>query len=372
MANQTAGHQQPGIFNQRETSAIWDGEEDDDEREVLAQATGGASEASSKSNTLARLFQPPWELMFKEPWDVARSTGREQQKWIMVNIQDGSVFACQVLNRDLWKNPSVVDTIKENFIFIQYSKEDPRAEQYTQYYFPEHQNSDLYPHISIIDPRTGEQVKLWSRNVPNAAEFLMQIHEFLDRYSLSHEARNPVAKRKSETAKQKSIDQMTEDELLQIAMQESLAAQNNQLKPPAVEDPDDLTRSIGDLRKGGSDESQYSRDDAMSDDAGATAPTPFSRIPSDRLHIEPAVGPGVTRIQLRHRAGRIIRRFALTDRVRVIYEYLKSEPLEDKEGAEFELVSMGKNLIESIDNTIEQAGLKNGTIMLEFVRAEQV
>ena len=33
----------------------------------------------------------------------------------------------------------------------------------------------------------------------------------------------------------------------------------------------------------------------------------------------------------------------------------------------FELVSMGKNLIESKDQTIEEAGLKNGTVMVEFV-----
>ena len=213
-------------------------------------------------------------------------------------------------------------------------------------------------------------MKLWSREVPNASEFLMQLHEFLDRYSLSHEVRNPVAKRKSETAKKKSVDQMTEEEMLEMAMQASLAAQNNDLKPPVVEDPDDLTRSIGDIRKGGSDESQYSKDDAMSFDEGsASAPNPFTLIPSDRPHVEPAPGPDITRIQIKHPAGRLIRRFALADPVRRIYEFLKAEPLEGRAGADFELVSMGKNLMDSVDSTIEQAGLKNGTVMVEFLEA---
>lgn len=37
----------------------------------------------------------------------------------MVNIQEAGVFACQVLNRDLWSDQSVKEIVKENFIFLQ-------------------------------------------------------------------------------------------------------------------------------------------------------------------------------------------------------------------------------------------------------------
>jgi len=37
------------------------------------------------------------------------------------------------------------------------------------------------------------------------------------------------------------------------------------------------------------------------------------------------------------------------------------------EGVELELVSMGKNLIGMLDQTIEEAGLRNGTVMVEIV-----
>lgn len=287
----------------------------------MAESTGGASESSSRSSMLAKMFQPPWDLMYKGGWDSAREEGREGLKWLLVNIQDGSVFDCQVLNRDLWKNASVVDTVRENFIFLQYSKDDIRADQYLQYYFQEHSNPDLYPHIAIVDPRTGEQVKVWSAEVPKAGDFLMQLHEFLDRYSLSSHARNPVAKRRSEAVKPKSLDQMTEDEQVEKALQASLAAQTEDGGKAKVEDPDDLTRSVGDM--GMKHQSAKRESDAISGiengQKSSDAPaSPFSIIHSDRPHIEPAAGPDVTRIQFRHPAGRVIRRFATSDDVKRI------------------------------------------------------
>lgn len=325
---------------------------------------------------LAKMFQPPWDLMYKDTWDNAREEGREEKKWLLVNIQNGSVFACQVLNRDLWKNPSVADTVRENFIFIQYSHEDIRAEQYLQYYFQRFENPDLYPHIAIVDPRTGEQVKVWSGETPKAPEFLMQLHEFLDRYSLNNNARNPVAKRKPEPKKEKDIHAMTEEEQIEAALQASLANQKTDEQLLKLDDPDDLTRSIGDLDAyGKARASGAGQRDAIfvpgddEEDALPSETSPFSLIRADRPHIEPPAGPQVTRIQFRHPAGRVIRRFTLSDPVRRIYEWLKSEPLDGKEGAEFELVSMGKNLMELSEDTIEQAGLKNGTVMIEFLEA---
>lgn len=355
-----------GIFNQQQPSSIWE-RDSDTQTNSLSESTGGASESSQRNNRLARLFQPPWELMYKGEWEDARDEGKEHKKWLLVDIQDPSIFDCQALNRDLWKNESIVETVKENFVFLQYNKEDPRASQYVQYYFPAYESQDMYPHVAIVDPRTGEQIKLWTRKIPSAPEFLMQLHEFLDRYSLDNSARNPVAKRKSEAKKEKPIDQLTEDEMLQRALQASLTSQTQELKPPEIEDPDDLTRSVGDVR---GIESSTNVDAMDVDEAGPSIPQEssiFAQIPSNRPHAEPAPGPGITRVQIRHPGGRIVRRFAESDPVQRIYEFLKAEPLEGKEGSDFELISMGKNLIDVRQDTVESAGLKNGTVMVEFV-----
>ena len=367
-----------GIFNQANAGSVWDNADPDPNghRQQLAQATGGASESSSKANTLAEMYRPPFELISRVPWDEAREQGKENEKWILVNIQDPSIFDCQVLNRDIWKNASIMETIKENFIFMQYSKDDPRGNQYVQYYFQSKDLDSSYPHIAIVDPRTGEQVKVWSGPpTPKAPDFLMQLHEFLDRYSLKAMAKNPVARRKPEPKQESNLDRMTEEQQMELAMQASLAGAK--AAGTRAEDPDDLTRSVGKLDESEvaevEDEDEMDVDDSLglSHTNGAADPvqlSPFTSISATNPHTEPAPDPATTtRIQFRHPNGRVVRRFASNDSVRRIYEWLKADPIESKEGAEFELIFMQKNLLEHSQETIEQAGLKNGTVMVEFV-----
>ncbi|KAL8901624.1 MAG: hypothetical protein Q9192_000442 [Flavoplaca navasiana] len=361
----------PGIFNQATTDSIWNEDRPGsaDSRDRLARATAGASEKSSKSRTLAEMYRPPYELMSRLPWDQARQQGKENEKWILVNIQDPSIFDCQILNRDIWKDPSVMETVRENFIFMQYAKDDPRGNQYVQYYFQTRDNPNAYPHIAIVDPRTGEQVKVWSGPpAPKATDFLMQLHEFLDRYSLKVSAKNPVAQRRAEPKKETQIEKMTEEQMLEMALQNSLAG-NSTLRE---DDPDELTRSViaKDPRARETVEEDEIMDDAVEQrqsNGTSQAMSPFALISTSAPHVEPAAGVPSTRIQFRHPTGRVVRRFALADPVRRIYEWLKASPLEGKEGVEFELIFMQKNLMSALEDSIEQAGLKNATVMVEFL-----
>jgi hypothetical protein len=322
----------PGIFNQ---VSVWDDangfatpSDPEAHRRNLARATGGASEQSSKSTLLAELFRPPTDLISPLSFQDARDEGKEDEKWIIVNVQDPSIFDCQVLNRDIWKNAQIKETVQENFIFLQYSKEDPRGNQYVQYYFQNRDSDDAYPHIAIVDPRTGEQVKVWSgAPVPKSADFLMDLHEFLDRYSLKAFAKNPVATRKPEK-KSKDVERMSE---AMDIVDTGVPIENAETEPSASQ-------------------------------AG-----PFAQIASDQPHTEPTDPASSTRIQFRYSGGRQIRRFGLQEEVRRIYEWLKAAPIEGKQGVDFELVFMGRNLIEALDQTIEEAGLKNGSVMIEFL-----
>lgn len=380
LMEQMAARRQPrhrdrhGIFNQATAPSIWNNADGrpDAHRDQLARATAGASEASSKSNLLAEMYRPPFELMSRLPWDQARQEGKDGEKWILVNIQDPSIFDCQVLNRDIWKNPGIMDTVKENFIFMQYSKDDPKGNQYVQYYFQNKDNQEAYPHIAIVDPRTGEQVKVWSgRPTPGAMDFLMQLHEFLDRYSLKASAKNPVARRKPEAKKETQVDRMTEEQMMEMALQASLAGTEGRRDS----DPDDLTRSVdvGHARAGKGKELEHSdlmdvSEPSNTNGSSVAAASSFTGISSSDPHVEPPLdAANITRIQFRHPNGRVVRRFALTDAVRRIFEWLKASPFEGKEGLEFELIFMQKNLAEMLDDTIEQAGLKNGTVMIEFI-----
>ena len=350
-------------------SNIWD-EDAETRARNLAFATGGISAASSKSNTLAEMYRPPFEIMSRLPWDQAREEGREEEKWLMVNVQDPSVFDCQTLNRDIWKNKEVMECVKEHFLFLQYVKNDPRGENYINYYFQGLvDNNSSYPHIAIVDPRTGEQVKVWSGPpIPKAHDFLMQLYEFLDRYSLKEGTRNPVAKRKQEDRKE--VGKMSEDEQLQMALAASMQNQDGQ--SAQEEDPDALTKSDV-LGKG-----KNKVEDLIDLTDTPTVGTPngveeqpksaFSQISPDAPHTEPPADPATTtRIQFRYSGGRQVRRFAVHDPVRRVYEWLKSSPIDGKAGIEFDLIFMGKNLIDSVNETIEEAGLKNGSLMVEFL-----
>jgi hypothetical protein len=385
----------PGIFNQQPARPMaWENDyEASERRRLLSQATGGASETSSKASLLAEMYRPPHEIISMLPWDDALEEGKAQEKWILVNVQDPSIFDCQVLNRDIWKHSEVKETIKEHFIFMQFNKGDPRGAQYAQFYFKNQDEHGAYPHIAIVDPRTGEQVKVWSGPpVPKPMDYLMQLHEFLDRYSLKANAKNPVATRRPEPKKTLDVNRMTEEEMLELALQNSLGSgpvADTSGSAAADADPDALTRnpSTADAKIISKDKgkakavSNNVEDDAMTDADPATtitateangnnkAASTFSGISANTPHLEPSGDPQTTtRIQFRHSGGRIIRRFALSDPVRRIYEWLKNDPVEGKSGGlEFELVCMGKNLIEHLDESIEQAGLKNQTVMVEFV-----
>lgn len=363
----------PGIFNQATASSIWN---DADasfsaHRDRLARATAGASEASSKSSMLAEMYRPPLEIMSCLPWEEARKQGKEKEKWILVNIQDPAIFDCQVLNRDIWKNPGIMDSVKENFIFMQYTKNDPSGNQYVQYYFSDRESQDAYPHIAIVDPRTGEQVKVWSGPpAPKAMDFLMQLHEFLDRYSLKATAKNPVARRKPEVKKETQVEKMTEEQMMEMALQNSLVGS----EASRGVDPDDLTRNVGGHGQGIEvsddimDMPDRSNSELENGNPTPLSPTPFALISPSHPHSEPAPDAATTtRIQFRHPTGRVVRRFALSDPVRRIYEWLRASPLEGKGGIEFELIYLQKNLIQFLENSIEQAGLKNGTVMVEFL-----
>lgn len=312
---------------------------------------------------LAQMYRPPFEIMFQRSWDEAREEGKEAEKWILVNIQDSAIFDCQILNRDIWKNEEIKLTVRENFIFMQYSKDDPRGQQYVNYYFQAKDSAEAYPHIAIVDPRTGEQVKVWSGPpVPSPVEFHAELHEFLDRYSLKAHAKNPVAMRKPER-KKVDVNRMTEEEMLEMALQNSLEGS----KGPKEDDPDALTKDTSSSDKGKA-KAEEPAEEEMATDNG-TSNSPFDQISDSKPHTEPdaSVDPkSTTRIKFTYSGQQKVRKFRLSDPVRVIYEWIKSGGWEGKEGVDFELIMMRKNLIDSLDMTIEEAGLKGSVVNIEF------
>jgi hypothetical protein len=65
-------------------------------------------------------------------------------------LQRDSEFSCHALNRDVWRNELVENLVRAGFIFWQAMDESTDGRTYAERY-----GVTAYPHIAIIDPRTG-------------------------------------------------------------------------------------------------------------------------------------------------------------------------------------------------------------------------
>lgn len=305
----------------------------------------------SKEEKLARLFRPPFEIMAKLTLDGARAKGRRpgKMKWIMINIQDNGIFQCQALNRDVWSSKRIRKIIKRNFIFLQYQFESRMAQQYLNYY--NLHDKELLPHIAILDPMTGERLKQWNAYLPTEDQFLDELNKFLNEFSLDPAASNPIVK---EPTPELDPTTMTEEQQMDMAIRQSLNIDNNSYRNLPMENID-------------IDEEGHEDEDEDSAMGMAKVVDPFDSIRPTK-HKEPENQPNITtRLQIRTGDGkRFIRKFySETDTVRTIYEVIKTE-MPGYETCHFILSDHQRNnLIEKLDQSIEEAGLKNSSLLLE-------
>lgn len=299
--------------------------------------------AMSRERRLALLFRPPFDIMTKLNLSSAKVKARKKSKWIMVNIQDSGVFQCQALNRDLWSSKEVKRLIKSNFLFLQYQYESPNAQPYINFYGI--QSKDSLPHIAILDPMTGERLKQWNKTVPMPDSFIKEVNEFLGSFSLDPKAANPTVK---EPTPEIDPTTLSEEQQMKLAIEQSLGKSFSE--PIALDEPEQPQDLSG----------------MAADQEDNRATSAFDAIKAVK-HEVPPNRPGITtRIQVRTGDGRrIVRRFEVHDPVRSIYEFIKSE-IDGFEQCHFTLSNhQREDLIDKLDMTIEDAGLKNSSLLVE-------
>ncbi|ORY00273.1 hypothetical protein K493DRAFT_328958 [Basidiobolus meristosporus CBS 931.73] len=300
-------------------------------RDFAAEAATIRGSASSEhTSRLADLFKPPFDIMSNQDFEQTRNTAKSQGKWLMVNIQEVSEFVCQILNRDLWSDKTVQDIIKENFLFLQFSSDSVEGKKYLTFYPIEN-----YPHIAIIDPRTGERMKVWNTLV-SPIEFLMNVTEFLDGNTLLP-ANAPATKK----PRNKNIEDLSEEEQLNIALAASMNSASTSSAPKSPE-PIEI-----------SDSEPESEDNVSTSVIDGIKPV-------DRP--EPPAGGDSTRIQFRLPDGsRVIRRFLKNDPVRHLFEFVKAT-VPELASEPIELVYLRQQLIDKVDGTLEENGLLNAAV----------
>ncbi|GMG08267.1 hypothetical protein B5S30_g3658 [[Candida] boidinii] len=360
---------------------------------------------------LAEMFKPPFDIITKTDLETAKNLARSSQKWILINIQLMSDFRCQVLNRDFWSNMEIKDLVRENFIFLQYHSSSSSGEIYKNLYpFTD------FPHIAILDPMTGERLKMWSE-VPKADKFIEQVVEFLDKFGLDKNHKNPIVEHKTKL----DPSSLSEEQQINMAIKKSLnhdednddvvvLENNSENNPIFIDSDDNASVESVEFESDNDEEDEENRDHQMlsrlpskmdlgedlSNDKTAgiksattttettetsttsvgtdgkfdTANATYSEILATILPKDHEDAPNdpklTTRIQIRSGDGkRIVKRFNLTDPVAKLYEVVKFNFPITKEH-DFRLTAQRDDLFNHFDEDIETAGLKNASVLLDI------
>ncbi|KAI8327263.1 thioredoxin-like protein [Blakeslea trispora] len=334
----------PSVFNQGDSATgSVSGFFDRYEPEVAPSrsSTGspeGVSPMTSKAKRLADLFRPPFDIMFRGNFEEAREYAKEKDRWLLINVQDQTEFACQVMNRDLWSDSFVKDIIRESFVFLQYSKDSADGKRYHTYYA-----TRGFPHLAIIDARTGERVKMWEKQL-SPTDFMMDITEFLEHSN--------TGQQKRPRKEQKNLSEMTEEEQLNAAIAASL--NNDQMDVEKIDQTEEEAK----------EETVETKEESGEEIKAGSA---FDGIQAVERP-ETTDMANSTRIQLRMGDGsRIIRRFQKSDPVRYLFEFVKAEVPGASNHQPFELVFNRTQLIDILDQTIQEAGLSNAAVNCVFV-----
>jgi hypothetical protein len=75
---------------------------------------------SGRATRLSDIFATPFHLTHSAGgFQGAINVAKDSKRWLLVNLQSDSDFACHALNRDVWRDELCENLIREGFIFWQ-------------------------------------------------------------------------------------------------------------------------------------------------------------------------------------------------------------------------------------------------------------
>ncbi|EOD07996.1 hypothetical protein EMIHUDRAFT_218037 [Emiliania huxleyi CCMP1516] len=111
-----------------------------------------------RAKNLSEIYRPPTEICFVGSFEELRLTGRQQSRWLLVNIQSPTEFASQQLNADTWTDEGLRAVLGSSFLLWQRYFDSEEGATYCRHYLRE---DATFPHIGLLDPVTGQLVKSW-------------------------------------------------------------------------------------------------------------------------------------------------------------------------------------------------------------------
>jgi len=213
------------------------------QRRNRVKETMGASIWASVG--LQKMFAPP-SYAFQGTFDEAVMHARKENKWLLVNIQDCTVFESHELNRSVWSNAEVKHLIEASFVLWQAEITSPDGKEYRRLYSVEKHRypasrkeklalvCDQLPFIAVIDPRTREEHPMWGGYI-DPGKLTNYLTQFVSEHDLNYFGPPPASASLVPAALVKAstvAPQLDpEDEQLQAAIELSLGASKSSSKP---------------------------------------------------------------------------------------------------------------------------------------------
>jgi len=329
---------------------------------------------------------------------AARQRAKEEQKWLLVNLQSVDIFDSHRMNRDVWSNDSILSVLESSFVFWQRSSSCEQGSNFLRLYKI---TDEMLPITIIIGP-TGSLLFSQSGFV-SVPDLSSSLFEFLDTHDMDSTERPLTRERNAsnDTANSKAIPtpppptavtEEDEDDALTAAIKMSLEQGHvtSQVPPPRVTDPvDSLTTKLGQSTLLGTNDKEDFSDSYIAPSAqdvlgttGAAEETlgdavsskgaVLSHLPADleELTAEPAKGTaGSTRMQIRLADGKtVVRRFLLEDKIAVIYSVV-IEKVPDAAHKSFVLqtpIATSFKLLDVAQETIASQNLANSKIIMSW------
>ncbi|KAL7508698.1 hypothetical protein ACHAXN_005806 [Cyclotella atomus] len=334
-----------------------DESDDDLEDEDAAGRANAGRGSTNAAPSLSTMFSPPTHLMHRGGgFQGARNVAKDARRWLLVNVQSDGDFACHALNRDVWRDELVENLVREGFIFWQVMSTNPEGQTYITRY-----KVAGYPHLAIIDPRTGSLLwkkEGWTQVDPLTAEQFVEIaSDFCSRHSFSKQPA-PAKHRytnsgSSQPSNKRPIQELSEEEQLQAAIRASMMTENGDDNTNEEEDVLDKSMEFVD-----------NNDEAESEEKPAALNEFEQEILALDVGDEPDSGD-VARIQIRMPDGkRLVRKFKADDTVKIIYAFVAQSNVEAREGKVFELKAKfpPQDLLPSVNESISSCGLNGEAI----------
>lgn len=342
-------------------NGIDDDDDDDDDVEVMGNA------APPAPARLSDMFAPPTHLIHKAGgFQGARAVAKDSKRWLLVNLQRDSEFSCHALNRDVWRDELVENLVREGFIFWQAMDTSSEGRTYSERY-----SVHDYPHLAIIDPRTGRLLwrkEGWTQEKPLTAESFSEfVMDFCSRNSFDRPPtahRHPSANGAARPSK-RPMRELSEDEELQAAMRASLQNEDGPSQDQEMVDGDDdeveVLDDAADMKPAASEDTNDTVAEATS---GASIVQDLLNFVVDE---EPEKG---ARLQIRmHDGKRKVRKFLPTDTVKMIYAFVAqaNEDVKDN-GREFTLMAgyPPRDLFSELDGTIDSSKLQGEAVQMRW------